>query len=186
MIISYLVDSQEFQKYEDKFSSFRFCGKFSEFFFFFYRILISIFIGTYGATCKKNTYIQPKKLDYDDSFGADISSICTASIFIRINFFSLFVYVRIISIPLIRLYIQISKYISVRQKYSFDYLTSSSHFEKTYFILATRICMNFFRQNIRARYSCSSFRLNKFVYLLFFLFFTFKSLLMRFLYRMHQ
>lgn len=152
MIISYLVDSQEFQKYEDKFSSFRFCGKFSEFFFFFLWNPHFYFYWNIWRDVQKNTYIQPKKLDYDDSFGADISSICTASIFIRIDLFSLFVYVRIISIPLIRLYIQISKYISVRQKYSFDYLTSSSHFEKTYFILATRICMNFFRQNIRARY----------------------------------
>lgn len=36
---------------------------------------------------QKNTYIQPKKLDYDDSFGADILSICTASIFIHIDVF---------------------------------------------------------------------------------------------------
>lgn len=148
MIISYLVDSQEFQKYEDKFSSFCFCGKFSEFFFFFFLWNPHFyFYWNIWRDVQKNTYIQPKKLDYDDSFGADISSICTASIFIRIDFFSLFVYVRIISIPLIRLYIQISKYIC-QIKIFFRLFNVIITFRED----ATRICMNFFRQNIRARY----------------------------------
>lgn len=75
-------------------SSLRFCGKFSEF-FFFYGILISTsisIIGTHGATYKKIHAYNQKKLVYDDSFGADISSICTASIFIRIDVLPFFLF----------------------------------------------------------------------------------------------
>lgn len=81
-------------------SSLHFCGKFSEFFFYGILISTSIFIiGTHGATYKKIHAYNQKKLVYDDSFGADISSICTASIFIRIDVlpFFLFYFTKIIS-----------------------------------------------------------------------------------------
>lgn len=180
-LISWTV--KNFKNTKTSFPLFAFVESFLNFFFFFFLWNPHFyFYWNIWRDVQKNTYIQPKKLDYDDSFGADISSICTASIFIRIDLFSLFVYVRIISIPLIRLYIQISKYIC-QIKIFFRLFNVIITFREDILHIRNANMHEF----LQAKYSCSiSFRLNKFVYLLFFLFFTFKSLLMRFLYRMHQ
>lgn len=131
-----------FKKYEDKFSN-SFVENFLDSSFFFMKLSFLFLLLEHMARRTKK-YMHQKKLVYDDSFGADISSICTASIFIRMyfpfTFFSFTLITKIISVPLSRLYIQI-KY----RKYSlFNYhqvFQADVHF-------ITRICMNFFGQNI--------------------------------------
>lgn len=182
MIISYLVDSQEFQKYEDKFSSFRFCGKFSEFFFFFMESSFLFLLEHMARRAKK--YIHTTKetrlrWQFWSRYFIDLHCFHfhTHRLFFsfRLRKNNLYSFNKTIY-PNIEIYI-------CQTKIFFRLLNVIITFRED--VLHTRNAN--MHEFLQAKYSCSiSFRLNKFVYLLFFLFFTFKSLLMRFLYRIHQ
>lgn len=110
---------------------------------FFYETLISIFIiGTYGATYKKIHAPKETSLRWQfwSRYFIDLHCFHFHTHVLPFYFFSFTLITKIISVPLSRLYIQI-KY----RKYSlFNYhqvFQADVHF-------ITRICMNFFGQNI--------------------------------------
>lgn len=132
-----------FKKYEDKFSNSFVENFLDSFFFFFILISISIFIiGTYGATYKKIHAPKETSLRWQfwSRYFIDLHCFHFHTHVLPFYFFSFTLITKIISVPLSRLYIQI-KY----RKYSlFNYhqvFQADVHF-------ITRICMNFFGQNI--------------------------------------